>query len=139
MTHRLMTSLAAALCVAACGEGAPQRTADSSKAETPPADWPAVDDGIPATFRGVWAATEADCEKPAETRLEITADRLRFYESSGPVASVEATGPDEIRIAVPLSGEGATAQRTFRYRLIKGGNVLFDVRNGLERVRCPTA
>jgi hypothetical protein len=136
MTMRSLKAILAALCLAACGDQTPQTP---SKAAPQPADWPAVDDGIPTAFQGVWAATAADCTKPAETRLEITADHLRFYESSGPVASVEATGPDEIRIVVSLSGEGAAAQRSFRYRLIDGGTALFDVRNGLERHRCPTA
>ena len=80
-----------------------------------------------------------DCDSPAETRLEIHADRLRFYESSGPVASVEVINANEIIIVVPLTGEGATSRRSFRYRLLGDGDRLFDVRNGLERARCPAA
>jgi hypothetical protein len=94
---------------------------------------------VPAGFQGLWAATEDDCAKPTETRLVVGADHLTFYESRGPVASVEATGPDEIRIAVQLSGEGEARQATYRYRLIQNGAALFDVRSGLTRYRCPAA
>lgn len=139
MKHTLtMISLSALLGAAACSEPAPPAPIPS-EAAPPPADWPNVENGVPAAFQGVWAASAADCEKPAETRLEIATDHLRFYESSGPVASVEATGPDEIHVTVSLSGEGAAAQRSFRYRLIRDGSTLFDVRNGLERLRCPQA
>ena len=134
---KALAALTALLCLAACGEQAPPAQGGGSKA----ADVPAVvkSKTVPAAFQGVWAATMKDCDKPAETRLEITADRLRFYESSGPVASVEASRPDEILIIVALTGEGATSQRSFRYRLLGEGDRLFDVRNGLERARCPTA
>lgn len=124
-----------ALCVAGCGDQLPQTKAPSPTEAPKPTRLASV----PAAFQGVWAATLADCKAPAETRLEIGADQLRFYESSGPVASVDSSDPSEILITVALSGEGAMSQRTFRYRLIDDGQGLFDVRNGLRRIRCPTA
>lgn len=132
---RPLAALTALLCLAACGEQTPTATSPNL------ADAPAVvkSDTVPVAFHGVWAATMKDCDAPAETRLEIAADRLRFYESSGPVASVEATGATEILVVVSLSGEGANSRRSFRYRLLGDGDRLFDVRNGLERARCPTA
>ena len=135
---KALAALTALLCLAACGEQSSQNPTATSQNETAA---PAVvkSETVPAAFQGVWAATMEDCDAPAETRLEIAADRLRFYESSGPVASVEASRPDEILIIVALTGEGATSQRSFRYRLLGEGDRLFDVRNGLERARCPAA
>ena len=130
MSMRCLNVLLAALWLAACTEPAPGSQAPAGPTQL---------QSIPAAFHGVWAATETDCEPPAETRLEIAADRLRFYESSGPVSAVEAREPAEILITIPLTGEGAASIRTFRYRLLEDGQVLFDVRNGLTRRRCPTA
>lgn len=125
----------AALCLAACGEPLPPDQSASPAAAPEPTRLTTV----PAAFHGVWAATIEECKAPAETRLEIGADRLNFYESSGPVASVETSDPSEILITVALTGEGALSRRTFRYRLLDDGQALFDVRNGLRRIRCPTA
>ena len=137
---RPLAALTALLCLAACDERTPADRPAAAASNEAAAPAPAVKSKtVPAAFQGVWAATMKDCDKPAETRLEITAERLRFYESSGPVASVEASGPNEILVVVPLTGEGATSQRSFRYRLLGDGDRLFDVRNGLERARCPTA
>ena len=132
---RSLNVLLAALCLAACGEPGANAPASAPTASQEPTRLQT----IPRPFHGVWAATVEDCAKPAETRLEITAERLKFYESSGPVASVDTSDPSEILITVALTGEGAASQRTFRYRLIDDGSALFDVRNGLRRVRCPTA
>lgn len=144
------TALLAAICLTACGQ--PQPPAEAPPVAADPVAEPAASGKsaspepappqpltIPAAFQGVWAATTDDCEKPAETRLEMSADHLRFYESSGKVASVDASQANEILVTVALSGEGALSQRSFRYRLIDGGEGLFDVRNGLRRIRCPTA
>ena len=135
---RPLAAVTALLCLAACGE---QTSQDPAATSPNGGAAPAVvkSDTVPAAFQGVWAATLKDCDVPAETRLEIAADHLRFYESSGPVASVEATGATEILVVVSLSGEGANSRRSFRYRLLGDGDRLFDVRNGLERARCPTA
>jgi hypothetical protein len=139
----LMTSisLVAALCLAACNE--PETAPSSAPAPAPAPSQPEpstqlpdVSTGIPAAFQGRWASTQADCEKHSETRLEIGADSMRFYESVGAVSSVKAVGPDEIHIVVALTGEGSSSQRSFRYRLLDGGSSLFDVRNGLQRQRC---
>lgn len=142
MTQMMKTlSLAAMIALAACGQQKPQSPPASAEKTAATISGAEVVDprAVPVAFRGVWAATEADCAKPAETRLEVGADHLTFYESRGPVASVEATGPDEIRIAIQLAGEGETNQATYRYRLIQNGAVLFDVRSGLTRYRCPPA
>jgi len=142
MTHLMKTlSLAATIALAACGQQKPQTPPASAETAAPTISGTQVVDpkAVPVAFRGLWAATDADCAKPAETRLEVGVDHLTFYESRGPVASVEATGPDEIRVAIQLTGEGETNQATYRYRLIQNGAALFDVRSGLTRYRCPAA
>jgi len=139
MTHLSKSlALAAALVgLAACNEQKPQ-TAPASTPATSTISGTAVLNPkvVPVAFQGVWAATDDDCAKPGETRLTVAADSLAFYESRGSVGSVESAGADEIIVHVPLTGEGETSERTFRYRLINGGSGLFDVRSGLTRIRC---
>jgi hypothetical protein len=146
MAAILRLSLLLALGLGACAEPAsnaqpepqptPEAAAPSPDPTPAPKPEPEETQVIPAAFRGVWAATTEDCVRPAETRLQIAADQLTFYESSGPVESVEAISPAEIHIVVSLTGEGASSQRSFRYRLVEDGSALFDVRNGLQRIRC---
>lgn len=136
---RLFPAVAIALVLAGCGQRtAPSQPAAPSQA-TPTIAGAAVVDpkAVPVAFQGVWASTADDCARPSESRLTVAADSLTFYESRGPVISVEGVGPDEILVAVAVRGEGEAGQRTFRYRLINGGAALFDVRSGLTRVRCP--
>ena len=136
MTRAAALILALTLC--ACGQPAPDGAARPPAAAEAPAPGLVADPkAMPVAFHGVWAATDADCAPASPTRLEIAADRLRFADDSGPVARVEALGPAEVRVAVPLEGQGAEGQRTFRYRLIEDGQALFDVRSGLTRRRCP--
>lgn len=134
MTHALTILLASLLCLAACDEAARAPSAPPAST-TATLKGAAVTDpqSVPPAFRAVW--TVSDCDEPYET-LEIAAGAITIEKSRAPVASVEATGPDEVRIAViPAGGR----QRTFRYRLINGGEALFDVRTGLTRSRCPAA
>lgn len=137
---RLPIALAATLLLAACGQRTPSTPPAAAQPQAAPSTiaGTAVTDprAVPPAFQGVWAVTENDCAKPAETRLTITPTTLTFYESHGAVGAVEATGPDEIIIHIPLTGEGETSDRTFRYRLINDGAALFDIRNGLTRIRC---
>lgn len=129
--------LAIAFALAACDAPTSGARGGAPAAEAPTAPGLVTDPRqMPASFQGLWAAMESECAA-GETRLEIAARRLTFHESSGEVALVEETGTDEIRVTVPLRGEGSESQRTFRYRLIEDGQALFDVRNGLTRRRCP--
>lgn len=127
MMHRAV--LAALLCLAACGQEPPD--APAPPLAEPTLEGAAVTDPrtVPPAFVGAWAVAEC-----GEDTLEITTNTLRFDDSGASVAAVEATGADEIRIAVTLPNG---RQRTFRYRLIEGGSALFDVRSGLTRRRCP--
>jgi len=136
---RLFPAVAIVVLLAGCGQRtAPSQPAAPSQAAPAIAGTAVIDPkAMPVAFQGVWAATEDDCAKPSESRLAVAADSLTFYESRGPVISVDGVGPDEILVAVAVRGEGEAGRRTFRYRLINGGAGLFDTRSGLTRIRCP--
>lgn len=98
---------------------------------------------IPGAFHGLWMAEPRHCHARAtdESWLRIEADRLSFYESSGPVLAVVGRGRDEIGLITELSGEGSTWLHLLRLRLEGSGNRLAMEAVGLEgaaaRVRCP--
>lgn len=110
----------------------------SAPASAAPASQAAV---IPPRFRGEWNAKLADCGTGAnESRMRIEAGRIRFYESSGKVRSVEEVGANEIVVTAEVTGEGQTAVTTRRLRLSPDGRTLQDVTEGagLKRHNCPT-
>lgn len=98
---------------------------------------------IPPAFHGLWMAESRHCHARAtdESWLRIEADRISFYESSGPVLAVVGRGRDEIGLITELSGEGSTWLHLLRLRLDSTGNGLAMEAVGLEgaatRVRCP--
>lgn len=116
-----------AACASGCdpgGGGAPA----AAPAVVPPAA------AIPGPYLGRYAADPVACGTPGDpSRLEITADTIRFHESNGPVLAVAAAG-DGIAIATRLTGEGETRGATYRFALRDG--VLTDLDGGMERVRC---
>jgi hypothetical protein len=98
---------------------------------------------IPPAFRGIWMAEPRHCTAKAtdESWLRIEADRITFYESTGPVLAVVGSGRNEIGLITELSGEGSTWLHLLRLRLDSTGNRLALEAVGLEgasaRVRCP--
>jgi len=101
--------------------------------------------GIPAAFQGIWMAEPRLCHAryTDESWLRVEADRITYYESSGPVLTVVGRGPDEIGLIMELSGEGSTWLHLVRLRLEGGGDRLAMEAVGLEgvvtRVRCQGA
>lgn len=132
-TARHTAALATALAAAAC----------SGESAAPAAARDSVLQEIPAAFRGEWNARLADCGSGRnDSRLRIMAQRLRFYESEGPVTRVEVPQPSEIVVTVRLAGEGQEHLSTRRLRLSADGSQLQDVSEGapgLVRLRCPPA
>jgi len=130
-TARHTAALAAALAAAAC----------SGESATPAAAPAGVLQEVPAAFRGEWNARLADCGSGRnDSRLRIMAQRLRFYESEGPVTRVEVPQPSDIVVTVRLAGEGQEHLSTRRLRLSADGSQLQDVSEGapgLVRLRCP--
>ena len=91
---------------------------------------------IPASFQGEWNTDAAACGSGSnESRLVISADTMRFYESSGPVQSV-SVDDNELTVVVRLTGEGETRDATYRFRLSADGNTLTDADSALARQRC---
>lgn len=99
---------------------------------------------IPPVFRGLWMAEARHCTatQSDESWLRIEADRLSFYESSGPVLAVAGEGPERIGVIIALSGEGSTWLYLGLLSLDPGGDRLRLVSTGVEgevlRVRCET-
>ncbi len=90
-----------------------QLAANSSVAPTPTASAGTADE-IPAALRGRWGLVPADCTSTrgdAKGLLEITGDKLEFYESVATLAEIEEAAPARIRAAFDFEGEGMTWQR----------------------------
>jgi hypothetical protein len=134
----------AVLSVAACDRPAsvPPPASGPVAAPAPPptqAPIPAVQKvAAPRPFQGEWNADFLACGGGANaSRLVIRAERVRFYESSGPILDVAAAGPNEATFKVALNGEGETTERIYRFRLSPDGQTLTDLEAGFDRRRCP--
>lgn len=94
---------------------------------------------IPSSFRGEWNADLEACGTGSSvTRLRISADQMRFYESVGAVREVVIESNRVITVTAEYQGEGDTWQDERRLSLSENGNSL-TVSNGTELVRnrCP--
>lgn len=94
-----------------------------------------ANDTIPAAFQGRWAADASACRKPAdESQLELQADRVAFFEGSGPIKSVVVDG-EVITLIAELSAEGEIDETTYALRLSDNGRTLTDISTGPGMVR----
>jgi hypothetical protein len=94
---------------------------------------------VPGPFQGEWMADLKGCgSKSDDSRLEIGADRIRFYESSGPIRAVVVQGDRELALIVELSGEGERWLSFSHFRLSEDGKSLTDVSSepAFVRHRC---
>jgi hypothetical protein len=108
---------------------------------TPPAsDISSAPDGraIPQPLRGRWDASPAACAgRRGEMRLEVEADRLRFYESEARVQAVRTATGDSAEVDLAFEGEGERWTDTRRLRLLPDGRLSVETSGGsAERVRC---
>lgn len=139
-----MNAMAQAACLLACvatGCAPVPQQAEPPAAPPPPGPVGAsIADvhAIPPRFRGEWNRVPADCGTGLnDSRLMLSSDRVAFYESGGPVASVTHHGDDEIGVAVELAGEGQCWTAHYRFRLSDDGRTLTDIGSGgLVRHRC---
>lgn len=97
---------------------------------------------VPAAFLGEWRAELKDCGSTTDdSRLFIEPGQVWFWESSGPVLSVEVHSPREATLVVRLEGEGEAWDDRLRYRLSDDGRSLADISGGevepFVRRRCP--
>ena len=98
---------------------------------------------VPTRFHGEWNADLEHCGTGLnDTRLRISADRIRFYESGGPVRAVVTQGEFDLAIISELSGEGQVWLSYRHFRLSADHTYLIDVTDdetGMIRYRCPKA
>lgn len=91
---------------------------------------------VPARFHGEWNSERSACGTGlSETRLRISGDRLRFYESVGDVRRVEVESERVIEVTAEYRGEGETWQDERRLSLSADGDSL-TVDAGPVRYRC---
>lgn len=96
---------------------------------------------IPGRFQGKWDFNSESCSsRVSEGRLIISADRIQFYESGGPVEKVMTHGNFDLELAIELSGEGETWVSERYFRLSDDQKSLTDLttgNSGFVRYRCP--
>jgi hypothetical protein len=104
--------------------------ADSEEIRTPqrgegvgsPDDIDAVlNDRIPAKFQGIWDDVEGSCDPLSDSRMEVGAGEILFYESVGIVTDVEPEG-DAIIVTFAMEGEGETWEQSTRFALAGDGS-----------------
>lgn len=95
---------------------------------------------VPDRFQGEWHSDLENCGTLAEGGLQMEADRIQFYESTGSIVSVVTQGQSDLALTSELSGEGETWLAQHHFRLSEDGNSLSAIVYGnpsLTRYRCP--
>ncbi len=95
---------------------------------------------VPARFQGEWNVDLRACgTADNESALVITANRIKFWESSGHIKAVVTQGEFDMALITELSGEGETRLSVAHFQLSGDHHNLTDVTNGdgLTRQRCP--
>ena len=95
---------------------------------------------VPPRFQGEWNVDLRACGSgDNDSALGIAANRIEFWESSGPIKAVVTSGEFDMAIISELSGEGETWLSYTHFRLSGNHNNLIDVTNGgkFVRQRCP--
>ena len=95
---------------------------------------------VPARFQGEWNSNLEHCGTGLnDSRLRISADRIRFYESDGPIKAVVTQGEFDLALTTELSGEGETWLSRNLFRLSADHMSITDITDGAEfvRYRCP--
>ena len=93
---------------------------------------------IPARFHGEWNILEY-CGTNSDSQLRISANRIDFYESGGPVRAVVTQGEFDLALIAELSGEGETWLSYSFFRLSEDGSSLTAISRGrpdFVRNRC---
>ena len=95
---------------------------------------------IPRALHGRWGLVPGDCtdeDGDAKGALEISATKLRFYESQAAVAEVKVKGDDSIRAIFDFSGEGQNWQRDINLHLNESRNRLIREEYGEDAMSDP--
>lgn len=100
-------------------------------------------EAVPPRFQGEWNVNLEHCGSGLnDSRLRISSDRIRFYESGGPVLAVVTQGEFDLALIAELSGEGQAWLSYRHFRLSADHTYLRDVTNtdsSIVRYRCPKA
>lgn len=112
--------------VAACSGGE-----SKDKAEAPAIDAAAPDDAastaasaIPDYLQGIWAMTATSCAEGSDTRISVTANEIRFYESVATITKVEAGDMDSVVVDADLSAEGESSKVQYTLAPAEAGTKL---------------
>ncbi len=119
----------AVVALAACG------SRDDTSEPLPDAGDTAQVDGIPARFHGAWDYVDGSCNPTSDLRVEVSADRVIFYESVGEVEGV-SSGTDGTEVTLAMEGEGQNWDS--RFRLSLQGNPERLVMQNIEYPSDPT-
>lgn len=95
----------------------------------------AGDTAIPAALQGRWGQVANDCQPgraDAKGLLVITADTLKFYESSGKVGKVETRTASRLVANFAMMGEGMEWNRRMAFDLSNGGRTMVRNESGAE-------
>ncbi len=105
----------------------PEADAEAKAPATAEADDQVDGKTIPPAIRGRWALKAADCAARRGTdltALTIDATNLRFFESHGELARVQASDAGSIVADYKFSGEGEEWDRRMQLDLADGGKTL---------------
>lgn len=95
---------------------------------------------IPAALRGRWGLVPADCTSTRGDNkglVEITADRLRFYESRASIAKINEADDSRIDADFAFEGEGQTWSRRMTLDAQDGNTVLIRRDHGEDAMPGP--
>lgn len=131
--------LAAALTLTACSpDNTPDTRETAADLETN-SDAVASLNIIPAAFHGSFDSDGGDCDATDEFSLVIEAERMKFYESSGTVSTIESEG-QTADVTLNMSGEGEQWTSAYQITLSESGETLSLVGEGMAepvvRQRC---
>ena len=148
--------IAIALALGACGDGGARDRAETPtvgastetapKAVPPATPAPAPEEGaadeqqltaIPDVYRGRWALNRADCAgQPGLTRLNVSADELRYYEGISLLKRIEPEG-DGVALVVDHESEGDRETMNMAMALEDGRLTVFRGGETIVYMRCP--
>ncbi|KQT32635.1 hypothetical protein ASG29_12890 [Sphingomonas sp. Leaf412] len=116
-------------------------TATTARSGVPvgtPTENAARDRALPKDFQGYWGITPDDCElanTAATGRINIDADRIRFWESRATVVDVVSRSTYAVTVDLRFSGEGQTWQKRTEWKLEGGSTAMVRTDAGAAPIR----
>ena len=155
MRVRSALPLFALASLAACGQetesypNSPNASQSAANADTETEDEADLS-VIPDRFHGVWDNLAGTCARESDLRIEITSDKVLFYESIGSVLEVQRAREAFI-VKLAMEGEGEQWEESFRMALdpekdhlhfaldvqVSPGVLLNEMPAPIIRKRCP--